>query len=130
VTPNSSFSDNNCNGKATPPRLSFQAHSAPIDASFDKDAKNLYVTFHGSWNRQPATGFKMVQIPFKKSDGGLYEPVAPADTQKGYNDIIWAANAGSCTTAGLQASSCWRPAAVSVRVAPCRDSCERSEVVD
>ncbi len=39
VTPNSSFADSNCIGKATPPRLSFQAHSAPIAASFDTGAR-------------------------------------------------------------------------------------------
>jgi len=113
VTPNSSFADNNCAGKATPPRLSFQAHSAPIAASFDVGAKNLYVSFHGSWNRQPATGFKLVEVPFKQASGGLYEPVASADSNKGYKDIIWAKNTDGCTTAGLQTSSCWRMAGVS-----------------
>ncbi len=112
VTPNTSFADSNCVGKATPPRLSFQAHSAPIAAAFDSDAKNLYVSFHGSWNRQPATGFKLVEVPFKKGNGGLYEPVAPPDSMKGYNDILWANDAGSCTTQSLQTSSCWRMAAV------------------
>jgi len=114
VTPNSSFADVNCAGKATPPRLSFQAHSAPIAAAFDKEAKNLYVSFHGSWNRRPATGFKLVEVPFKKLDSGLYDPVAPPDSNKGYTDVIWAKDPGSCTTAGLQSSSCWRMAGVSV----------------
>jgi hypothetical protein len=112
VTPNTSFTDSNCVGKATPPRLSFQAHSAPIAASFDSDAKNLYVSFHGSWDRQPATGFKMVEIPFKKGDTGLYEPVASADSMKGYTDVIWAKDPGSCSAQSLTQSSCWRMAAV------------------
>ncbi len=112
VTPNTSFADSNCVGKATPPRLSFQAHSAPIAASFDASAKNLYVSFHGSWDRQPATGFKLVEVPFKKGSTGLYEPAAGADSMKGYTDIIWAKSTESCTTQGLQTSSYWRMAAV------------------
>jgi len=90
------------------PRLTFQAHSAPIWNTFDADAKNMYVTFHGSWNRQPATGFKVVQIPFTKKADGSYDPVAPADSMKGYNDIWSVANAGSCTANGLTNSNCIR----------------------
>ncbi len=112
VTPNTSFADANCIGKSTPPRLSFMAHSAPISAVFDKTADNLYVTLHGSWNRQPATGYKMVQIPFRKLPSGLYDPVAPADSQKGYNDILFMRNVDACSSSGLQTSSCWRMAGI------------------
>ena len=93
---------------ARPPRLSFQAHSAPIWNTFDKDAKNMYVTFHGSWDRQPPTGFKVVQIPFTKLENGTYDPVAPADSRTGYTDIFSAANPGSCTANGLTMSNCFR----------------------
>jgi glucose/arabinose dehydrogenase len=54
-----------------PPVLSMQAHSAPLDlffypggsfpASFSGD---LFVTFHGSWNREEPTGYKVMHIPF------------------------------------------------------------------
>ncbi|KAK3984228.1 soluble quino protein glucose/sorbosone dehydrogenase [Cladorrhinum sp. PSN332] len=108
VSPNSSYNDASCNGKAIPPRLSFQAHSAPIANTFDTDAKNMYVTFHGSWNRQPATGFKVIQIPFQKLADGSYEPVAPADSMTGYKDIFGATNPGSCTANGLTMSNCFR----------------------
>jgi glucose/arabinose dehydrogenase len=57
------------------PLLTMQAHSAPLDllfysgASFPADVVgNAFVTFHGSWNRSPATGYKVVMIPFG-SDG-------------------------------------------------------------
>ncbi|KAK4196744.1 soluble quino protein glucose/sorbosone dehydrogenase [Triangularia verruculosa] len=108
VSPNSSYNDATCNGRAVPPRLTFQAHSAPIANTFDADAKNMYVTFHGSWNRQPATGFKVVQIPFTKLANGTYEPVAPADSMTGYKDIFSAPNPGSCTANGLTMSNCFR----------------------
>lgn len=68
----------------------------------------MYVTFHGSWNRRPATGFKVVQIPFTKLADGSYDPVAPADSRTGYTDIWSAPNAGSCTANGLTQSNCIR----------------------
>ncbi|KAK4153654.1 soluble quino protein glucose/sorbosone dehydrogenase [Chaetomidium leptoderma] len=109
VSPTSSSNDATCNSnKAIPPRLSFQAHSAPIWNTFDTDAKNMYVAFHGSWNRQPATGFKVVQIPFQKLADGSYDPVAAADSQTGYRDIFSAPNPGSCTANGLTMSNCFR----------------------
>ncbi|KAM7211367.1 hypothetical protein V8F06_013247 [Rhypophila decipiens] len=113
LSPNSSYNDASCNGKSIPPRLSFQAHSAPIWNAFDKDAKNMYVAFHGSWNRQPATGFKVVQIPFTQLADGSYDPVAPADSMTGYKDIFGAPNPGSCTANGLTMSNCFRLTAAS-----------------
>ena len=111
ISPNSSYNDASCNSgntKAIPPRLSFQAHSAPIWNTFDADAKNMYVAFHGSWDRQPPTGFKVVQIPFTKLADGSYDPVAPADSMQGYKDIFAAPNPGSCTANGLTTSNCMR----------------------
>ncbi len=59
----------------TPPRLVMQAHSAPLDLLFyqgnsfpSEQVGDLLVTFHGSWNRSPETGYKLVRIPFG-SDG-------------------------------------------------------------
>lgn len=37
-----------CNSKYKTPRLVFQAHTAPLDIKFDKDASNAYIAFHGS----------------------------------------------------------------------------------
>ncbi|KKW05583.1 MAG: L-sorbosone dehydrogenase [candidate division CPR1 bacterium GW2011_GWC1_49_13] len=45
-----------------PPYIEMQAHSAPLGLRFDKEAKNLYVAFHGSWNRTTPTGYKVVRI--------------------------------------------------------------------
>jgi hypothetical protein len=112
-SPSSSYNDASCDAnKAIPPRLSFMAHSAPIWNTFDADASNMYVALHGSWDRQPPTGFKVVQVPFTKLADGSYDPVAPADSQSGYKDIFAAPNPASCTANGLTQSSCMRLTAV------------------
>jgi len=110
ISPNGTFDDASCAEKAVPPRLSIRAHSAPIDGKFDKDFTNMYVSLHGSWNRQPATGYKVIQIPFtKNAASGAYEPVAPSDAPipTGYSDILWTQNEGSCSSA-----SCLRPTGI------------------
>jgi hypothetical protein len=111
VTPNATFGDDACKEKAMPPRLSFQAHSAPISAAFDGTAENMYVTLHGSWDRTPPTGYKLVEIPFKRNEDGTYEPVAAADSREGYKDILSNKDVTTCGGFGA-AGACFRPAAV------------------
>jgi glucose/arabinose dehydrogenase len=113
IAPNSTFKDASCNGMATPPALTFQAHSAPIDSKFDATFSNLYVTFHGSWNRAPTTGFKLVVVPFTKGSDGAYKPVAPATSNSGYTDVMWNPDVTKCTGDGPSLSSgCFRPAGI------------------
>ncbi|KAK2054202.1 carbohydrate-binding cytochrome b562 [Colletotrichum caudatum] len=107
VSPNATFNDDTCTGRSVAPRLSFQAHSAPIGAAFDASFQNMYVTLHGSWNRSPATGFKVSVVPFTKLSSGNYEPVAAADSKNGYTDILWSTNVDSCTS-----STCFRPSGI------------------
>jgi glucose/arabinose dehydrogenase len=107
MAPNETFDDSSCAEKSKPARLSMQAHSAPIDGKFDKESTNLYVSLHGSWNRQPATGYKVINIPFQKLDDNIYDPVAPPDSVKGYSDILWTENVDSCTS-----STCLRPTGI------------------
>ena len=45
---NSSNLDYLCKGTIAP-RLTFQAHSAPLDVKFNNTGKEGWVTFHGSW---------------------------------------------------------------------------------
>jgi glucose/arabinose dehydrogenase len=64
-----------------PPRLSFQAHSAPIGLRFCSGCAlpllyqgQLFVAFHGSWNRSVPTGYKVVVVPFRDSNPtGYYD---------------------------------------------------------
>ncbi|KAK1976591.1 carbohydrate-binding cytochrome b562 [Colletotrichum cereale] len=107
VAPNSTFNDDTCTQRSVPPRLSFQAHSAPIGAAFDGSFQNLYVTLHGSWNRSPATGFKVSVVPFTRLANGNYDPVAAANSKTGYTDILWSTNVDTCTS-----STCFRPSGI------------------
>ncbi|KAI1401118.1 soluble quino protein glucose dehydrogenase [Hypoxylon fuscum] len=113
VTPNTTFSDASCDGKSVPPRLSFPAHMAPISNAFDPAGENLYITFHGSWDRQPAQGYFVAEVPFKKNADGTYDPVAAPDSKTGYKNIIGAQNPGGCNSPSLTMSTCWRIAGLS-----------------
>ncbi|KAI0398169.1 soluble quino protein glucose dehydrogenase [Xylariaceae sp. FL0594] len=104
-------SDADCATKATAPRLTFPAHTAPIWNAFNADASNMYVTLHGSWDRQPPQGFKVVEIPFRRlgnGTGASYDPVAPSDSQTGFRDVFSAPNPANCKANGLTQSNCIR----------------------
>lgn len=42
------------------------------------------MSFHGSWDRTPPTGYKVIYIPWKGGD-----PIAAADTQSGYQNLLY-----------------------------------------
>jgi glucose/arabinose dehydrogenase len=59
-----------CDG-ITRPAVEMQAHSAPLGLDFYQGSVfpaeyqgDLFVAFHGSWNRSVPTGYKVVRIPF------------------------------------------------------------------
>lgn len=81
---------------------------APIGAAFDTGAKNMYITFHGSWDRQPGSGYKLVEVPFTQLASGQYDPVAPADSTTAGKDVMWAQSIDSCQAQSLTQSNCWR----------------------
>lgn len=74
-----------CAANASAPAAFIQAHSAPLDISFfDKQpAGNLperwrggaFIALHGSWDRIPATGYKVVWQPFN-ADGTSTMPTS------------------------------------------------------
>ena len=73
--PNPEFGSASCAGML-PTTLNIQAHSAPLQAVFYEATQfpqrfrgALFVAFHGSWNRQPPTGYKVVAVTF--TDGRL-----------------------------------------------------------
>ncbi|KAI2605629.1 hypothetical protein GGR54DRAFT_443322 [Hypoxylon sp. NC1633] len=104
MAPNATFNDESCARMSVPPRLSFQAHAAPLDAKFDAPKyANLFVTLHGSWDRDPPTGYKLIAVPFTR-DGGTHAPVAPATSRSGYIDVFYPPDEGKCSS-----SSCARP---------------------
>ena len=71
----------------TPPRVELQAHSAPLGLVFYKGAMfpaeyqgDLFVAFHGSWNRSVPTGYKVVRVKMN----GRGEPEAVEDFISGW----------------------------------------------
>jgi glucose/arabinose dehydrogenase len=72
TTPDSRFSGG-CGG-VTPPALTVQAHSAPLGLAFYSGGMfpaefrdDMFVAFHGSWNRSQRTGYKVVRVHFTGS---------------------------------------------------------------
>lgn len=61
----------------TPSLIDIQAHSAPLGLAFSEDTwpsdyvGNLFVAFHGSWNRSVPTGYKVVRYKFDASGNPL-----------------------------------------------------------
>jgi len=78
-----------------PPALSMQGHSAPLDLIFYPGGSfpgsftgDLFVSFHGSWNRTQATGYKVMHIPFG-SDGMPSGDPVPLLESSGAADDDW-----------------------------------------
>ena len=60
--------DDRCK-KTIPPKVEMQAHSAPLGLTFydgkmfpEEYRGNIFVAFHGSWNRSVPTGYKVVRV--------------------------------------------------------------------
>lgn len=70
-----------------PAVLEYQAHSSPLQMLFYTGAlfpaayrNDAFLTFHGSWNRRPAVGYKVVRIHFN----GAGQPIAFEDFLTGF----------------------------------------------
>lgn len=82
-----------CNG-VTPPAFKMQAHSAPLGLRFytgnqfpEQYRGDLFVAFHGSWNRSQPTGYKVVRLHIENN-----RPVAIDDFITGWqqgNSDAW-----------------------------------------
>jgi glucose/arabinose dehydrogenase len=79
------------------PKVQMQAHSAPLGLAFYEGSKfpaeyqnNIFVAFHGSWNRSVPTGYKVVRVKLDDKGepaGGAQDFItgwlAPGETKKG-----------------------------------------------
>ena len=70
-----------------PPRVELQAHSAPLGLVFYRGAMfpaeyqgDLFVAFHGSWNRSVPTGYKVIRVKMNDRE----EPEAVEDFITGW----------------------------------------------
>ncbi len=71
-----------CDG-VTKPVVEMQAHSAPLGLTFytgqrfpEQYRGDLFVAFHGSWNRSIPTGYKIVRIPMENGTPGAVQDFA------------------------------------------------------
>jgi glucose/arabinose dehydrogenase len=97
--PDSNFTkpgDNRCQ-TVIPPKVQMQAHSAPLGLAFYEGSEfpaeyrnNLFVAFHGSWNRSVPTGYKVVRVKLDEKgqpQGGAEDFItgwlAPRETKRG-----------------------------------------------
>jgi len=88
--------DNRCQNVIAP-KVQMQAHSAPLGLAFYEGSQfpteyqnNLFVAFHGSWNRSVPTGYKVVRVRLDgkgQPQGGAQDFItgwlAPGETKKG-----------------------------------------------
>ncbi|MFZ0684482.1 MAG: PQQ-dependent sugar dehydrogenase [Terriglobales bacterium] len=79
------------------PKVQMQAHSAPLGLAFYEGTQfpaeyrnNIFVAFHGSWNRSVPTGYKVVRVKLDEKGqpvGGAQDFItgwlAPGETKKG-----------------------------------------------
>lgn len=106
LEPNATFSDDTCKQRSVPAKLALQAHTAPLDAAFNSNFTSLYVTLHGSWNRNASVGYKVIEVPFTHSRDG-FGPKAPLNESFGWTDIFWNTDEEKCST-----TQCFRPVAI------------------
>jgi glucose/arabinose dehydrogenase len=97
--PDSNFTkpgDNRCQSVIRP-KVQMQAHSAPLGLAFYEGSmfppeyrNNIFVAFHGSWNRSVPTGYKVVRVklddrgqPVGGAEDFITGWLAPGETKKG-----------------------------------------------
>jgi glucose/arabinose dehydrogenase len=83
--------------KTIPPAVPIQSHSAPLGIAFYQGSMfppeyrgRAFVALHGSWNREPRTGYKVISIPFKngKPTGG-YDDFVDGWMPDETNRTVW-----------------------------------------
>ncbi|KAG8738889.1 hypothetical protein FRC10_006406 [Ceratobasidium sp. 414] len=98
------------------PRLIMESHAAPLDLVFYDTSKCLktansaglpnkwngdaFVSLHGSWDRVPSDGHKVIRIPWAKNQD---QPAAPYGSRNGYVTVVSAPDPTNCN------GTCIRP---------------------
>ncbi|KAK3632854.1 hypothetical protein LTR22_020405 [Elasticomyces elasticus] len=96
---NSTINDTSCDAaNRQAPRLTFQAHMAPLDILFNTAGTAAWVTFHGSWDRTDPAGYKVSVIEFANGDA-----VEPTNSTTAAVDIVSNADNSACP------EGCFRP---------------------
>lgn len=94
-----------CAANSSPPATFIQAHSAPLDIAFfdahpqgalpEKYRGGAFVALHGSWNRSPATGYKVIWIPFDAAGNAPTPTSTLTETTFPYETILGGGDATS-----------------------------------
>ncbi|RYP10055.1 hypothetical protein DL764_000913 [Monosporascus ibericus] len=95
--------DSVCDEDYVSPRLTWPAHTAPLDIKFKPDGSEAYVSFHGSWNRDEPAGYVVSSVAF--ADGA---PVDPPTSTTSLRSILSNADLSRCPDA------CFRPAGLAL----------------
>ncbi|KAF2667815.1 soluble quino protein glucose dehydrogenase [Microthyrium microscopicum] len=93
------INDKNCSSPIISPTLTFPAHWAPLDMKFNKAGSVAWITSHGSWNRQPPSGYLLYAVPFTTSG----EPIASSNSTNSWQTIMSNPDNTKCP------GSCFRP---------------------
>ncbi|KAH7096097.1 soluble quino protein glucose dehydrogenase [Auriculariales sp. MPI-PUGE-AT-0066] len=103
-SPYASYNDAWCNSNAIKPILLLKDHTAPLDSKFGPAGdNNFYVSLHGSWNRNPPTGYRVVVVPGGVDSAGTWAPSAGITSTTGYQDVLFNTAETACP------GSCFRP---------------------
>ncbi|PHH86458.1 hypothetical protein CDD83_10219 [Cordyceps sp. RAO-2017] len=97
------YSDGWCRRETLAPRLTFDAHLAPLGLAFADDGSAAYISFHGSWNRRPGIGYRVSRVAF--ADG---QPVHASDSRDAEEKLLWNADESLCPY------RCFRPVGLAV----------------
>ncbi|EXJ59306.1 uncharacterized protein A1O5_12187 [Cladophialophora psammophila CBS 110553] len=87
-----------------PARLVFQAHMAPLDIKFNNSGTEAWITFHGSWDRDTPTGYKLSVVAFHNSG----QPVDDLQSKTAARDIFANADNSECP------DDCFRPVGMAI----------------
>lgn len=93
-----SLTDEECKSDYVAPVLAFQAHTAPLDMKFDENGTRAYISFHGSWNREPAVGYEISYTDFENG-----QPAASSRSNNATTPIIYNEDISNCP------DDCFRP---------------------
>ncbi|KAL9086359.1 MAG: hypothetical protein Q9165_007145 [Trypethelium subeluteriae] len=94
----STNNDAGCASGTVAPRLTFQAHMAPLDILFNPAGTAAWVTFHGSWDRTQPSGYKLGAVSFAAGS-----PTEPSNSSTALVDVMTNADNSNCP------DQCFRP---------------------
>ncbi|KAI5369238.1 putative soluble quinoprotein glucose/sorbosone dehydrogenase [Septoria linicola] len=97
VGENNGPNDTLCTDRQSP-RLSFNAHMAPLDMLFTEDGSTAWISFHGSWNRDSPIGYKLAYVDFANG-----EPTEASDSTTALKDVMTNMDTSACP------GGCFRP---------------------